>query len=353
MHALTLALLAVFHAFSPAASDRAAQTPAGRLQVNESLRREGEFLAGIADAVVAGGAAPSDLALSWANDFFKAQPGTFVPFTISFIAPELSSRTALLYVRVERPSDLAKGRNRPIPAYETIFPVRVDAKPGQPVHLSRGFAVPPGAYRVVAVLRETPEKAAEPMADRKAGTLVRDLAVPDFWTNELAVSTVMLADRVESLEVPVRVDELDEHPYVVGNTRIHRATSTAFPQNRELVVVFLIYNPAVGVDKHFDVQVDYHVFRKDQGGPVTEASVPTPRGVRAGERYVTRTNPQRFNPSMMGPRFDPTDGSPVLAGQGIPLAGFEPGHYRLEIKVTDLLSHKSLSRDVAFAVVGS
>ena len=74
---------------------------------------------------------------------------------------------------------------------------------------------------------------------------------------------------------------------------------------------------------------------------------------RPGEQYVTRTNPQRFNPSLMGPGFDPAAGTPVLAGQGILLAGFEPGEYRLGITVTDLLSRQSLSRDVAFTVTGS
>jgi len=55
---------------------------------------------------------------------------------------------------------------------------------------------------------------------------------------------------------------------------------------------------------------------------------------------------------MMGPGFDPLSGTPVLAGQGILLAAFEPGDYRLEITVRDLLSRKTLSRDVAFTVVG-
>ena len=74
---------------------------------------------------------------------------------------------------------------------------------------------------------------------------------------------------------------------------------------------------------------------------------------RRGERYVTRTNPQRFNPSLMGAQFDPVAGTPILAGQGILLAGFEPGEYRLGITVTDLLSRQALTRDVTFSVTGS
>jgi len=353
MQALAVALLAVFQMLVPFGVSRdVSASSAGQSNGDAALRREGEILASMAEAALAGRADGGDIALAWTNDFFKAQPGTFVPFTISFTAPELSSRAALMYVRVERPQHGPRGRIREVPAYETIFPVRVKARPGQPVTLTRGFAVPPGRYRVAVVFREAPDTPLTPMPARKAGSLVLDLSVPDFWTGELAVSTVMLADRVELLKEPIPQDEVDEHPYVVGMHRIHRVQSAVFPRNRELVATFLIYNPAVGADKHFDVQVDYHVFRKDLGTPEPGTRPPHARGERPGERYVTRTNPQRFNPPMMGSRFDPAAGTPILAGQGIPLSGFDHGEYRLEITVTDLLSRKSLSRDVAFAVVG-
>ena len=72
-----------------------------------------------------------------------------------------------------------------------------------------------------------------------------------------------------------------------------------------------------------------------------------------GRGTSTRTNPQRFNPSMMDPHFDPASGQPVLAGQGILLSEFEAGEYRLGITVTDLLSRQTVARDVAFTVLGS
>jgi hypothetical protein len=40
----------------------------------------------------------------------------------------------------------------------------------------------------------------------------------------------------------------------------------------------------------------------------------------------------------------------VLAGQVVPLAGFEDGEYRLDVQVTDLLTGKSISRDLVFTV---
>ena len=354
MQATALALLAVFHVFGAVPGGAIAQTGRGsQPHLDDALRREGEQLAQIGVDALTGRDTPSDLSLSWRNDFFKAQPGTFVPFTVTLDARRFASRAALLYVRAERERAApTAGDRREPPAYETIFPVRIDPLASQPAHITRGFAVPPGRYRVVVVLRETAEEAGQPLPRRRTGTLVRALDVPDFWSGDLAVSTVMLADRVEALEAPVPPDELDEHPYVVGTTRIHPAIGSAFRRDRELLVVFLVYNPTVGADRHFDVQVDYHVSRKDPAGDGPGRHAQEGRTAKPGERYVTRTNPQRFNPSMMGPRFDPSSGTPVLAGQGILLAGFEPGEYRLEIRVTDLLSRASLSRDVGFTIVG-
>ena len=71
----------------------------------------------------------------------------------------------------------------------------------------------------------------------------------------------------------------------------------------------------------------------------------------AGERYFNRTEPQRFNPAILGPTFDPVAGQPVLAGQGVPLAGFPGGEYRLSIRVTDRVAGRSLERHVTFTVL--
>jgi hypothetical protein len=320
-----------------------------QLRVDDALRREGESLVRIADDASKGRPVPQDFPLEWHNDFFKAQPGTFVPFTLTFDGSNLRRGRALLYIRAERGGRAEGARTH---AYETIFPVEIDEKIERSAMVRRGFAVPPGHYRVIVALRESPEGGREEDGRRRTSVLTRELQVPDFWTGELATSTIMLADRLEPLGQPVPVNELDEDPYAVGAHRIHPAQSKVFGRNRELIAVFLVYNPTIGPNRHFDVQVDYHLYSKEHG----VVSPPGGRGdhppARPGERYVTRTNPQRFNPSLMGNRFDPVS-APVLAGQGILLSSFEPGEYRLGITVTDLLSRKSLSRDVTFTVIGS
>ena len=322
------------HSYRSQATDSRTQARA-----DEALRREGEAVIGLADRAMSGKQPPPDFSMTWRNDFLKAQPGTFVPFTITVDVAVRSLPGALMYVRVvARDLSTDKRRQAPPYSYETIFPLEYDEAPAQPVRIQRGFAVAPGQYTVYVVVRErSSESRGRRDPGPKASVLVQGLDVPDFWTGELTTSTVILADRLETLAAPIPPGRLEEDPYVVGSSRIYPASSTAFRRGSELVVVFLIYNPRVGTDKHFDVQVDYHLYRKN----------------RDGESYVTRTNPQRFNPSLMGPFFDPASGQPVLAGQGILLSEFEAGEYRLGITVTDLVARKTVSRDVAFSVVGS
>jgi hypothetical protein len=322
-------------------------------RLEDARRKEGEALLRLADAAMAGRAS-SDFSIGWRNDFFKAQTGTFVPFTVTIDRSSLTAPSALMYVRAAR-REVATVRDHDAAVrypFDIIFPVTLSAPEGQPVRITRGFAVAPGDYDVYVAVRERPADPLDPDQRLKGAVLKQPLTVPDFWTGELATSTVILADRIEEVP-PVSGDDVLERPYVIGANEIHPATTTSFRRDRELIVVFLIYNPAVSVDRHFDIEVDYHLFRRD-GAAAAESSSATASHppARPGERYVTRTPPQRFKPSMMGSNFDPATG-PILAGQGILLSSFQDGEYRLGITVTDLTSRHSLTRDVSFSVAGS
>lgn len=323
-------------------------------KLDEANRREGEAVIGLADAAMAGRPAASDFGIGWRNDFFKAQPGTFVPFTITIDRARVKAQAGLLYVRAAaRNAPAARAKNEPPRfAFDAIFPVELSAPAGQPIRITRGFAVPAGVYDIYVVVRERP---ADPLASGprglRAAVLKQPLTVPDFWTGELAASTVMLATRIETLASPIEPDDLLERPYVIGQNEVDVAPVSTFRRDREMIVVFLIYNPTVAADKRFDVQVDYHVFRRT--GTDEPASAGDQPPARRGERYVSRTTPQRFNPATMASPVDPGAGQPLLAGQGILLSSFQEGEYRIGITVTDLLSRKTLSRDVTFTVVGS
>lgn len=331
----------------------------------QTPRLEGEAILALADAAGAGRSVPDDLGLEWHNEFLKAQRGTFIPFTLTIDASRLTRPHVLVYVRAVRqdrpPSPSRRDRIRTPTALpprerpetiqpeefvvDAIFPVALEVEPGQRARLSRGFSIAPGRYDVIVVVREreVPDGGAP-----RAAVLVRPLEVPDF-EDDLTTSSVILADRLEILDRGIEPDDLPERPYVIGRHAITPAADHVFRRSEELLVVFLIYNPFVTEGRKFDLEVEYHFFRK--GGPAGEAEEAGNRPpAEEGERYFNRTEPQRFNPSTLGSHFDPGGGNPVMAGQGVPLAAFEAGDYRLAIRITDLLAGKSIVRDVRFTI---
>jgi hypothetical protein len=325
-------------------------------RVEQTLRREGQEVVALADAAADGDTPANDFSLAWHNDYLKAQTGTFIPFVVFVDTRGVPVDAALLYVRAARsraPAEEQTARNRrPAPIivnypFEEIYPVTLT--PGQTVRIARGCALPPGKYDVTVVLRE--REGEERRGRRRAAVLRQTLDVPDFSGPELTTSSVMLADALTVLPAPPDERELDERPYVIGNREIQPAADNRFRPSEELIVVLLVYNPSVTPARHFDLEVEYHFFRKSRAGE-EGPGISVPAGVAAlpGERYFNRTEPQRFNPVILGPQFDPAAGQPVLAGQGVPLAGFPEGDYRLAVRVTDLVAGRSLERHVAFTV---
>jgi hypothetical protein len=352
---------------------------AGALEAAQGERiadrqREGEAVLALADATMAGrrGAPSGEFTIRWRNAFLKAQQGTFVPFTLVIDARGALPESALVYVRaVARPAAQASstllqadraqrpaaGRlasagaaRKPDSEYpvDAIFPVALRPDGTNGASVNRGFSIAPGHYDVYVVVRER-LSGLERGATVRAGVTVQPLLVPDFRDGELTTSSVILADRLTVLPEPLTADQLVERPYVFGQNEITPAADQQFRRSEELVVVFLVYNPTVTPEKHFDVQVEYHFFQRSTGGKQAAAPGSHPP-LLEGEQYFNHTIPQRFSPDMLGLQFDPDAGHPVLAGQGIPLAGFEPGDYRLAIKVIDRLSGKFVMRDVTFTV---
>jgi hypothetical protein len=337
----------------------AAQAPDHRQldRIEQALRQEGQAVVALADAAPSR-TPPADFTLTWHNDFLKAQNGTFVPFIVTIARRAAQASDALLYVRAARPAaaspESREGRRRPpvseappVYPFEEIYPVTLS---DQPVRIARGFALPAGDYQVTVVVRER-EREDQRGRRRMAAVLRQPLTVPDYATGTLATSTIMLASRLTVLSGPPPAASLGDRPYVIGTREIEPASDSVFRPSEELIVVFLVYNPTVTSDRQFDLEVEYHFFRKSRAGPDDQQpGVPAGLFARPGERYFNRTESQRFNPAILGPPFDPEAGQPVMAGQGVPLAGFPEGEYRLLIRIMDRISQRSLEREVAFTV---
>jgi hypothetical protein len=333
-------------------------------RTSQTQQIEGEAILALADAALEGKPVPADFRIDWKNDFLKAQRGTFVPFTLTVDLSSMSRPSALVYVRAVRQSDPdappRRGRRQrdrdddrePSADFplDAIFPVELQQEPGQIARVHRGFSLAPGRYDVFVVMRERLEPATPDVRPR-ASVLRQPLSVPDFWSGDLTTSTVIVADRLDVLSKPLSPEELSDRPYVIGQNDVTPAADRRFRRDEELIVIFLVYNPTVTSGRHYDLQVEYHFFRKVAGTlGRTVRDLPGERPPELeGETYFNHTEPQRFNASNAGVLEDGGT-QPVVAGQGVPLGGFEPGDYRLAIRIRDLLSGKSVLRDVLFTV---
>jgi hypothetical protein len=115
------------------------------------------------------------------------------------------------------------------------------------------------------------------------------------------------------------------------------APSTKFSKKGELSTFILIYNAKTDAQNKPDVLVEYNFYQKSAGK----------------ETFFNKTNPQPLNSQTLPAQFDFAAGHQLQSGQAVPLASFPAGEYRLEIKITDKLANKSLTRDVNFTVAES
>jgi hypothetical protein len=330
---------------------------------DEAQKKEIQSIIKIVDSVAAGQTATNDLGVTWVHeDVLKAQGNKqYVPFTVSFDPSKVPGGTVAFYWRVVSKSaapaapaadpgkkDEKKDNKKPDYAYEDISFVPIPT--GQtPARVSRSFTVPAGAYDVFVILKEpTPEKAPKNAAPPKLSVLKQTMNVPDFWNGEFNTSTVILAQRIDPLPAPLTPQQQIDRPYALGMMEIVPLPDTKFSKKSELSTFMLIYNPKVDKDNKPDVTVEYN-FCQVAAGSEPKAGEPC----KAGEKFFNKTNPQNLNATTLPPQFDMAAGHQLQSGQAVSLAPFPEGAYRLEIKITDKVANKTLTRDVNFTVSAS
>jgi hypothetical protein len=193
----------------------------------------------------------------------------------------------------------------------------------EPRVFERAMTLPPGEFDVyVALLERTRGRISSPVIAKYP------LVVPDFWNDELAISSLILAKAVTPLKSALSPTQQVEHPYTLGQTEIVPVASPSFTTDDALSVVFQMSNYGA---PDTDLTVDYAFYRLD--GP---------------RRLFNRTNPQLFADEDLPPPG--TWETQAFAMQVVPLRPFPPGRYELEVVVRDRLTRATATRTVAFTV---
>ncbi|MEO8259241.1 MAG: hypothetical protein ABI868_17980 [Acidobacteriota bacterium] len=333
----------------------------------DDQKKEIQAVVKIADDLAAGQQAANDLGLAWGSaDFMKAQGNKqYAPFTVTLDGARATGGTLAFYWRVvskdaappppppaadskdAKKDDKKNPPKRPEYAYEDISFVPV--MPGQtaPIRISRSITVPAGSYDVYVTVKEPTSTQKNAPAAKTAG-IKQALTVPDFWNNELGTSSVIVAQRIDPLPAPLTPQQQIERPYALGQIEIVPMTETKLAKKVELQTFMIVYNPKMDSMNKPDILVEYNFCQ------VAAGSQPKPgEPCKSGEKFFNKTTPQALNAQTLPPQFDVAAGHQLQAGQGVPLASFPEGEYRLEIKVTDKIANKSLTRDVNFTVSGT
>ena len=191
--------------------------------------------------------------------------------------------------------------------------------------LERALSLPPGEYDVyVGMIDRSRMKTSSPVIIRQTVT------VPNFWNDEIALSSLILASDVRVLGAAPSAKQQAEHPYTFGRAEVVPVSAASFTPGDALSVVYQVVNYGA---PDSDLQAEYNFYRLDRDPKV----------------LFNRTPPQQFGDEDL-PVPAPWE-SVAFATQTVSLQTFPPGRYELEVIVRDRLTRRSASGSTVFTVV--
>ncbi len=169
----------------------------------------------------------------------------------------------------------------------------------------------PGLYRLDVVVKDE--------ESGNVGVIGTALRVPQYEEGALNASSLILADKIE----PVPSREVGVGQFVFGAYKVRPRLSHSYTNAEYLGIFLQLYNLKTDdIFRETSVSAAYHLLRdKKEIWTSTETSGSIRR-----------------------------DGEQVSLNRRLPLAAFALGHYTLEIKVTDQISHQTVIRSADFEI---
>lgn len=147
------------------------------------------------------------------------------------------------------------------------------------------------------------------------------ISVPDFWSQELALSTILASSLIQEVKAPNQEKEYDV--FLLGRYSLLPQFSQDYSKDQSLNLFYYIYNMAVDENQNCSLLIKMELEK--------------------GETKFN-LNPQNRK-QKIGPEFV------LLEGTQIPLSVLpEPGEYVLTVNVTDEITQKTASRKLKFSI---
>ena len=176
---------------------------------------------------------------------------------------------------------------------------------------ARAFILDPGRYRVDVIVRDIQSGA--------AGMKQVGFVVPEFPTDRLSASSVVLAAKLENTEGGAAVG-----PFVIGTTKVIPNLSGIFRRNQPVGVYLQIYNAAI----------DQTTLR-----PAADAE------------YVLLKNSKELSKQTEDWRQINDAGQRLTLSRLIDSRSLEPGEYQIQIRIRDHVSGQTITPTATFTIV--
>ncbi|MEE8200595.1 MAG: GWxTD domain-containing protein [Candidatus Acidoferrales bacterium] len=205
---------------------------------------------------------------------------------------------------------------RVVQTFEDV--IRLDVPPSlfqqtlqQTAVYQKALPLRPGLYKLNLVLKD--------LNSGNIGTLEQRLAVPRFQDDQLSHSTLILADRIER----VATRNVGSGQFVIGDLKVRPSVSERFTRSQRMGVYLQVYNLGVNEETFKpDATIEYAVRR---GEEVVFTHTETTEQMERANRQIT-------------------------IEKILPLSGFPPGEYTLDIRITDHIRQQTIHSTATFRI---
>lgn len=195
--------------------------------------------------------------------------------------------------------------------------------------IERALTTGPGDYTLTVAWADA--AATDAPAIQVVRTSLRLAATPP---DTLAISSVILADRVEVRAAAYPPAQQAAHPYAIGLTEITPAPDHVLTGSERLSVAFQIIGARPS----------------ERGKPDVEAALRIVRVVSGREEAVASLTPQSYTPETVPANFDLRVGHPLLVALSAPVDSLRRGDYRLKIDITDRHAGRTAAAEADFTI---
>ncbi|HEV8412817.1 MAG TPA: GWxTD domain-containing protein [Bryobacteraceae bacterium] len=206
---------------------------------------------------------------------------------------------------------------RPIEEVVTIPPIPAEmlqqATQGSAIY-QKQVSLAPGVYRLTV--------AAKDVVGGNTTTYEQRLDVPRFDDDQLAMSSLVLADEIQKLPTT----SIGTGPFVIGANKVRPRVNGKFRRDEPLYFYLQLYNFQTDEITHKpEGEIQYEVVKNGTNEKVLDFS----------EDLTALTG----------------GAAQMLLEKRLPLVNFAPGDYTLKIKVTDKMRNETLSPTASFTVL--